>query len=144
MGETKFDKDYAWLVSKDVAIDGITKKGVFKYLAPSTVPSDGYVYSFLNVMKDLEKGWLDAESYHNPTCKPVQIDLAKKKMKALPIDYTSSWASYGKYVEDDGKIIFAVSTEKDGNGYFRYDPKTNKAKKIAEAEQIPMWIVPLK
>ena len=144
VGETKFDKDYAWLVSKEVAIDGITKKGVFKYLAPSTVPSEGYVYSFLNVMKDLEKGWLDAESYHNPTCKPVQIDLAKKKMKALPIDYTSSWASYGKYVEDDGKIIFAVSTEKDGNGYFRYDPKTNKAKKIAEAEQIPMWIVPLK
>ena len=72
------------------------------------------------------------------------FDLAKKKMKALPIDYTSSWASYGKYVENDGKVIFAVSTEKDGNGYFRYDPKTNKAKKIAEAEQIPMWIVPLK
>ena len=144
VGETKFDKDYAWLVSKEVAIDGITKKDVFKYLAPSTNPSEGYVYSFLNVMKDLEKGWLDAESYHDHTCKPVKIDLAKKKMKALPIDYSSSWASYGKYVEEDGKVIFAVSTEKDGNAYFRYDPKTDKAKKIAKAEQIPMWIVPLK
>ena len=144
VGETKFDKDYAWYITKDVAIDGITKKGVFKYLAPATYPKDGYVYSFLNVMKDLEKTWTDMDSYHNNTCKPVQLDLAKKKIKALPIGYSSSWASYGKYVEDDGNVIFAVSTEEDGNAYFRYDPKTNKAKKIAKAEQIPMWIVPLK
>ena len=65
-------------------------------------------------------------------------------MKVLPINYTSSWSIYGKYVEEDGKVIFAVSTEKDGNAYFRYDPKTDKAKKIAKAEQIPMWMVPLK
>ena len=144
VGETKFDKDYAWYITKDVAIDGITKKGVFKYLAPATYPKDGYVYSFLNVMKDLEKTWTDMDSYHNNTCKPVQLNLAKKKIKALPIGYSSSWASYGKYVEDDGKVIFAVSTEEDGNAYFRYDPKTDKAEKIAKAEQIPMWIVPLK
>jgi len=47
-------------------------------------------------------------------------------------------------VEDDGKVLFAVSTEKDGNAYFRYDPKTDEAKKIGSPEQIPMWIVPLK
>ncbi|WP_405328749.1 hypothetical protein [Fibrobacter sp.] len=145
VGETKFDEKYIWKVSEEVSIKDITAKGNFKYLSPATYPSEnGYVYSFLNVMVDLQQAWTDMDSYHNNTCKPVQIDLAKKKIKALPIDYSSSWASYGKYVEDDGKVIFAVSTEKDGNAYFRYDPKTDKAKKIAESEQIPMWIVPLK
>ena len=144
VGETKFDKDYAWLITKDVAIDGVTKKGNFKYLSPASNEKDGLVYAFLNVMVDLQQTWTDMDSYHNNTCKPVQVDLANKKIKALPIGYSSSWASYGKYVEDDGNVIFAVSTEEDGNAYFRYDPKTDKAKKIAEAEQIPMWIVPLK
>ena len=144
VGETKFDKDYAWYITKDVAIDGITKKDNFKYLSPASNEKDGLVYAFLNVMVDLKQTWTDMDSYHNNTCKPVQIDLANKKIKALPIGYSSSWASYGKYVEDDGNVIFAVSTEEDGNAYFRYDPKTDKAKKIAEAEQIPMWIVPLK
>ena len=144
VGETKFDKDYAWYITKDVAIDGITKKDNFKYLSPASNEKDGLVYAFLNVMVDLQQTWTDMDSYHNNTCKPVQIDLANKKIKALPIGYSSSWASYGKYVEDDGNVIFAVSTEEDGNAYFRYDPKTDKAKKIAEAEQIPMWIVPLK
>ena len=145
VGETKFDQKYVWKVSEEVGIKNLTEKGNFKYLSPATYPSeDGYVYSFLNVMVDLQQTWTDMDSYHNNTCKPVQVDLAKKKIKALPIDYSSSWASYGKYVEDDGKVIFAVSTEEDGNAYFRYDPKTDKAKKIAESEQIPMWIVPLK
>ncbi len=145
VGETKFDEKYVWKVSEEVGIKNLTEKGNYKYLSPATYPSeDGYVYAFLNVMVDLQQAWTDMDSYHNNTCKPVQIDLAKKKIKALPIGYSSSWASYGKYVEDDGNVIFAVSTEKDGNAYFRYDPKTDKAKKIAEAEQIPMWIVPLK
>ncbi len=145
VGETKFDEKYVWKVSEEVGIKNLTEKGNFKYLSPATYPSeDGYVYAFLNVMVDLQQTWTDMDSYHNNTCKPVQVDLAKKKIKALPIDYSSSWASYGKYVEDDGNVIFAVSTEKDGNAYFRYDPKTDKAKKIAESEQIPMWIVPLK
>ena len=144
VGETKFDKDYAWLITKDVAIDGVTKKGNFKYLSPASNEKDGVVYAFLNVMVDLQQTWTDMDSYHNNTCKPVQVDLANKKIKALPIGYSSSWASYGKYVEDDGNVIFAVSTEEDGNAYFRYDPKTDKAEKIAKAEQIPMWIVPLK
>ena len=145
VGETKFDEKYVWKVSEEVGIKNLTEKGNFKYLSPATYPSeDGYVYAFLNVMVDLQQTWTDMDSYHNNTCKPVQIDLAKKKIKALPIGYSSSWASYGKYVEDDGNVIFAVSTEEDGNAYFRYDPKTNKAKKIAKAEQIPMWIVPLK
>jgi hypothetical protein len=145
VGETKFDEKYVWKVSEEVGVKNLTEKGNFKYLSPATYPSeDGYVYAFLNVMVDLQQTWTDMDSYHNNTCKPVQIDLAKKKIKALPIGYSSSWASYGKYVEDDGNVIFAVSTEEDGNAYFRYDPKTDKAKKIAEAEQIPMWIVPLK
>ena len=144
VGETKFDKDYAWLVTKEVAIDGITKKDNFKYLSPATYAVGTKVYAFLNVMVDLQQVWTDMDSYHNNTCKPVEIDLAKKKMKALPIDYTSSWASYGKYIDDDGTVIFAVSTEKDGNAYFRYDPNTQKAEKIATVEPIPMWIVPLK
>jgi len=145
VGETKFDEKYVWKVSEEVGIKNLTEKGNFKYLSPATYPSeDGYVYSFLNVMVDLQQTWTDMDSYHNNTCKPVQVDLAKKKIKALPIGYSSSWASYGKYVEDDGKVIFAVSTEEDGNAYFRYDPKTDKAKKIADSEQIPMWIVPLK
>ena len=145
VGETKFDEKYVWKVSEEVGVKNLTEKGNFKYLSPATYPSeDGYVYSFLNVMVDLQQTWTDMDSYHNNTCKPVQVDLAKKKIKALPIDYSSSWASYGKYVEDDGKVIFAVSTEEDGNAYFRYDPKTDKAKKIADSEQIPMWIVPLK
>ncbi|SMG26304.1 hypothetical protein [Fibrobacter sp. UWB13] len=145
VGETKFDEKYVWKVSEEVGIKNLTEKGNFKYLSPATFPSeDGYVYAFLNVMVDLQQTWTDMDSYHNNTCKPVQVDLAKKKIKALPIGYSSSWASYGKYVEDDGNVIFAVSTEEDGNAYFRYDPKTDKAKKIAEAEQIPMWIVPLK
>ena len=145
VGETKFDEKYVWKVSEEVGIKNLTEKGNFKYLSPATYPSeDGYVYAFLNVMVDLQQTWTDMDSYHNNTCKPVQVDLAKKKIKALSIGYSSSWASYGKYVEDDGKVIFAVSTEEDGNAYFRYDPKTDKAKKIAESEQIPMWIVPLK
>lgn len=145
VGETKFDEKYVWKVSEEVGIKNLTEKGNFKYLSPATYPSeDGYVYAFLNVMVDLQQTWTDMDSYHNNTCKPVQVDLAKKKIKALPIGYSSSWASYGKYVEDDGKVIFAVSTEEDGNAYFRYDPKTDKAKKIADSEQIPMWIVPLK
>ena len=145
VGETKFDEKYVWKVSEEVGIKNLTEKGNFKYLSPATYPSeDGYVYSFLNVMVDLQQAWTDMDSYHNNTCKPVQVDLAKKKIKALPIDYSSSWASYGKYVEDDGNVIFAVSTEKDGNAYFRYDPKTDEAKKIGSPEQIPMWIVPLK
>ena len=144
VGETKFDKDYVWNITKDVAIEGVTKKGNFKYLSPATEAHDGVVYSFLNVMVDLQQVWTDMDSYHNNTNKPVQINLAKKTIKALPIDYSSSWASYGKYVEDDGKVLFAVSTEKDGNAYFRYDPKTDEAKKIGSPEQIPMWIVPLK
>ena len=145
VGETKFDEKYVWKVSEEVGIKNLTEKGNFKYLSPATYPSeDGYVYAFLNVMVDLQQTWTDMDSYHNNTCKPVQVDLAKKKIKALSIGYSSSWASYGKYVEDDGKVIFAVSTEEDGNAYFRYDPKTDKAKKIADSEQIPMWIVPLK
>ncbi|PWJ35655.1 hypothetical protein [Fibrobacter succinogenes] len=144
VGETKFDKDYAWYITKDVAIDGITKKDNFKYLSPASNEKDGLVYAFLNVMVDLKQTWTDMDSYHNNTCKPVQLNLAKKTIKALPIGYSSSWASYGKYVEDDGNVIFAVSTEEDDNAYFRYDPKTDKAEKIAKSEQIPMWIVPLK
>ena len=144
VGETKFDKDYAWLVTKQVAIEGVTKKGNFKYLSPTTYANGTKVYAFLNVMVDLQQVWTDMDSYHNNTCKPVEIDLAKKTMKALPIDYSSSWASYGKYLDEDGTVIFAVSTEKDGNAYFRYDPKTEKAEKIADVKQIPMWIVPLK
>ena len=144
VGETKFDKDYAWYITKDVAIDGVTKKDNFKYLSPASNVKDGLVYAFLNVMVDLKQTWTDMDSYHNNTCKPVQLNLAKKTIKALPIGYSSSWASYGKYVEDDGKVVFAVSTEEDGNAYFRYDPKTDKAEKIAKSEQIPMWIVPLK
>ncbi len=144
VGETKFDKDYAWYITKDVAIDGITKKDNFKYLSPASNEKDGLVYAFLNVMVDLQQTWTDMDSYHNNTCKPVQLNLAKKTIKALPIGYSSSWASYGKYVEDDGKVVFAVSTEEDDNAYFRYDPKTDKAEKIAKSEQIPMWIVPLK
>jgi len=144
VGETKFDKDYAWLVTKDVAIEGVTKKGNFKYLSPTTYANGTKVYAFLNVMVDLQQVWTDMDSYHNNTCKPVEIDLAKKKMKALPINYSSSWASYGKYVDEDGTVIFAVSTEEDGNAYFRYDPKSEKAEKIADVKQIPMWIVPLK
>ena len=46
--------------------------------------------------------------------------------------------------EEDGNVIFAVSTEEDGNAYFRYDPKAEKAEKIATIEPIPMWMVPLK
>ncbi len=144
VGETKFDKDYAWLVTKEVAIDGVTKKDNFKYLSPATYANGTTVYAFLNVMVDLQQVWSDMDSYHNNTCKPVEIDLAKKKMKALPIGYSSSWASYGKYIDDDGTVLFAVSTEEDGNAYFRYDPKTEKAEKIATVEPIPMWIVPLK
>ena len=144
VGETKFDEKYVWKVSEEVGIKNLTEKGNFKYLSPASNEKDGLVYAFLNVMVDLKQTWTDMDSYHNNTCKPVQIDLANKKIKALPIGYSSSWASYGKYVEDDGNVIFAVSTEEDGNAYFRYDPKTDKAKKIAEAEQIPMWIVPLK
>ena len=144
VGETKFDKDYAWLVTKEVAIDDVTKKGNFKYLSPTTYANGTKVYAFLNVMVDLQQVWTDMDSYHNNTCKPVEIDLAKKTMKALPIGYSSSWASYGKYIDEDGTVIFAVSTEEDGNAYFRYDPKTGKAKKIATVEPIPMWLVPLK
>ena len=144
VGETKFDKDYVWNITKDVAIDGVTKKGNFKYLSPFSNIKDGVVYTFLNVMVDLQQVWTDMDSYHNNTNKPVQVNLAKKKIKALPMDYSSSWASYGKYIENDGKVLFAVSTEKDGNAYFRYDPKKDEAKKIAKAEQIPMWLVPLK
>ena len=144
VGETKFDKDYAWLVTKEVAIDDVTKKGNFKYLSPTTYANETKVYAFLNVMVDLQQVWTDMDSYHNNTCKPVEIDLAKKTMKALPIGYSSSWASYGKYIDEDGTVIFAVSTEEDGNAYFRYDPKTEKAEKIADVKQIPMWIVPLK
>ena len=144
VGETKFDKDYVWNITKDVAIDGITKKGNFKYFSPFSNIKDGIVYTFLNVMVDLQQVWTDMGSYHNNTNKAVQVNLAKKTIKTLPIDYSSSWASYGKYIEDDGKVVFAVSTEKDGNAYFRYDPKSNEAKKIAKAEQIPMWLVPLK
>ena len=143
-GETEFDKDYIWKISEEVSIKDITNKGVFKYLAPFTKPDGNVVYSYLNVMMDLQKAWASAEDYYDYTCKAVKLDLAKKEIKALPIDYTSSWASYGKYIEEDGKVLFAVSTEKDGNAYFRYDPKTDKAEKIASVEQIPMWIVPLK
>lgn len=144
VGETKFDKDYVWNVSDEVEIKDVTKKGNYKYLGVISLPKDNIVYSFLNVMVDLQQVWTDMDSYHNNTCKPVEIDFVKKKMKALPIGYSSSWASYGTYVEDDGNVIFAVSTEKDGNAYFRYDPKNEKAEKIATVEQIPMWMVPLK
>ena len=144
IGETEFDKDYIWKISEEVSIKDITNKGVFKYLAPFTKPDGNVVYSYLNVMMDLQKAWASAEDYYDYTCKAVKLDLAKKEIKALPIDYTSSWASYGKYIEEDGKVLFAVSTEKDGNAYFRYDPKTDKAEKVASVEQIPMWIVPLK
>lgn len=144
IGETEFDKDYVWKISEEVGIDGVTKKGVFKYLAPLTKADGNVAYSYLNVMMDLQKEWASAEDYYDYTCKAVKVDLAKKKMTALPIDYTSSWASYGKYIEEDGKVLFAVSTEKDGNAYFRYDPKKDKAEKVASVKQIPMWIVPLK
>ena len=144
VGETEFDKDYAWKISEEVGIDGLTKKGVFKYLSPFAQAEGSVVYTYLNVMMDLQKAWASAEDYYDYTCKAVKLDLAKKEIKALPIDYTSSWASYGKYVEEDGKVLFAVSTEKDGNAYFRYDPETDKAEKVAGLEQIPMWIVPLK
>ena len=144
IGETKFDKDYVWKISEEVSIKDVTKKGVFKYLSPLAQAEGSVVYSYLNVMMDLQKAWGSAEDYYNYTCKAVKLDLAKKEIKALPIDYTSSWASYGKYVEEDGKVLFAVSTEKDGNAYFRYDPKTDKAEKVAGLEPIPMWIIPLK
>jgi len=80
---------------------------------------------------------------NNPTCKPVQLDLAKKTIKALPIDLSSSWASFGKVIENDGTVVFAVST-KDGNAYYRYNPKDDTAEKIADVDLIPMWLVPLK
>ena len=144
VGETKFDKDYVWNVSDEVEIKDVTKKGNYKYLGVISLPKDNIVYSFLNVMVDLQQVWTDMDSYHNPTCKPVEIDFVKKKVKALPIGYSSSWASYGTYVENDGNVIFGVSTEEDGNAYFRYDTKNEKAEKIATVKQIPMWMVPLK
>lgn len=144
IGETEIDKDYVWNISEEVAIDGITAKGVYKYFAPFTKADGSVVYSFLNVMMDMQKTWASAEDYYDYTCKATKIDLVKKEVKALPIDYTSSWASYGKYIEEDGNVLFAVSTEKGGNAYYRYDPKADKAEKIASVEQIPMWFVPLK
>ena len=144
VGETEFDKDYVWKVSEEVGIKDLTSKGVFKYFAPFAQADGNVVYSYLNVMKDLQKEWTSAEDYYDYTCKAVKVDLAKKEVKALPIEYTSAYASYGKYVEEDGKVLFAVSTEKDGNAYFRYDPKKDKAEKIASLKPIPMWLVPLK
>ena len=144
VGETEFDKDYVWKVSEEVGIKDLTSKGVFKYFAPFAQADGNVVYSYLNVMKDLQKEWTSAEDYYDYTCKAVKVDLAKKEVKALPIEYTSAYASYGKYVEEDDKVLFAVSTEKDGNAYFRYDPKKDKAEKIASLKPIPMWLVPLK
>lgn len=144
VGEKEFDKDYVWNVSDEVSIEDVTKKGVFKYLSPFAKAEGSTVYAYLNVMNDLNKSWDSHQDYYNATCKAVKIDLAKKKMEALPIPYTSAYASYGKYVEEDGNVLFAVSTEKDGNAYYRYDPKKDKAEKIADVEAIPMWIVPLK
>ena len=133
-----------WNVSDEVSIKDVTKKGVFKYLSPFAKADGSTVYAYLNVMNDLNKSWDSQEDYYNATCKAVKIDLAKKKMEALPVPYTSAYASYGKYVEEDGNVLFAVATEKDGNGYYRYNPKKDKAEKIASLKPIPMWIVPLK
>ncbi len=143
VGETEFDKDYVWNVSDELAIEGVTAKGNYKYLGVISLPKGDVVYSFLNVMVDLKQVWTDMDSYHNNTCKPVEIDLAAKTMKALPIGYSSSWASYGVYAGEDGKVVFGVSTEEDGNAYFSYDPKSGKAERIASVKPIPMWIVPL-
>jgi hypothetical protein len=144
VGEKEFDKDYVWNVSDEVSIKDVTKKGVFKYLSPFAKADGSTVYAYLNVMNDLNKSWDSQEDYYNATCKAVKIDLAKKKMEALPVPYTSAYASYGKYVEEDGNVLFAVATEKDGNGYYRYNPKKDKAEKIASLKPIPMWLVPLK
>ncbi len=142
VGEKEFDKGYVWNISDEVEIKDLTKKGVFKYLAPFSNNEGSVVYSFLNVMEDLKKSWTSEEDYYNPTCKPVQLDLAKKTIKALPIDLSSSWASFGKVIENDGTVVFAVST-KDGNAYYRYNPKDDTAEKIADVDLIPMWLVPL-
>ncbi|MBP5246268.1 MAG: hypothetical protein J6Z31_00180 [Fibrobacter sp.] len=145
IGETEFDKDYAWLISQDLEIDGYTEKGNFKHFAPFSTADGSVVYGFLNLMVDLKMVWKDMDDYFAYTMKPVKVDLAKKKVTPLPIDYTSSWASYGNYLEDAGTVIFAVSTEKGGNMYLRYDPISDAVTDIiGKPKQIPMWIVPLK
>lgn len=145
IGETEFDEDYEWLVSKDLEIDGYTDKDVYKYFAPFSAADGNVVYGFLNLMVDLKMAWKDMDDYYAYTVKPVKVDLAKKKVSVLPIDYTSSWASYGKYIEEEGTVLFAVSTEKGGNMYLRYDPKKDAVvDTLGKPEQIPMWMVPLK
>lgn len=145
IGDTKFDKDYVWKVSEELEIDGYTEKGVFKYFAPFSAAEGSVVYGFLNLMVDLKMAWKDMDDYYAYTVKPVKVNVAKKTVEVLPIDYTSSWASYGKYVEEAGTVLFAVSTEKGGNMYLRYDPSSDAVTDtLGKPEQIPMWIVPLK
>lgn len=144
IGETEFDKDYVWYISDEVAIKNVTAKGNYKYLAPFSLPDeDGNAYSFLTVAQDLAISLGSMDSFYSYVCKPVRFNPEKKTMEALPIGYTASWASYGIYLEDDGNVIFAVSTESDGNAYIRYNPSTDEAKVIATIDQVPAWLVPL-
>ncbi|MCR5027847.1 MAG: hypothetical protein K6A31_01145 [Fibrobacter sp.] len=145
IGETEFDEDYEWLVSADLEIDGYTEKGNYKYFAPFSAADGNVVYGFLNLMVDMKMAWNDMDDYYAYTMKPVKVNLAKKTVDVLPIDYTSSWAAYGKYIEDAGTVLFAVSTEEGGNMYLRYDPSSDAVTDtLGKPEQIPMWLVPLK
>ncbi len=139
-GETEFDPDYCFRVSDEIALDGLTKKGNYKYLMTSAFAEGTTIYSNMTLL-ELST---NMEDFYQYICKPVKIDLAKKTVEALPMNLNTSYSAFFIYVESDTSVIYGLSTKEDGSGYFRYNPKTDEAEMIAKLSAgLPMWGVPL-
>ncbi len=117
-GETDFDKSYQFSVMQ-TAIEGETNKA--SHIIMMKYVGNGIVYATVTVPAYYSKpqpNW-----FEDRVVFPVKIDLNAKTIKRLGMPKSSNFATCVGLYKD--KVVFGLSTTTD-NGFFVYDPKTDK------------------
>ncbi len=116
-GETDFDKSYQFKVTQ-TAIQGEANKA--SYIVMMRYVGKGIIYATANVPAYYSKqpNW-----FEDRVIFPVKIDLNAKTIKRLGTPRSNNFGVCVGVYKD--KVIFGLSTTTD-NGFFVYDPKTDK------------------
>ncbi len=136
-GETDFDKSYQFKITQ-TAIEGEENKA--SYIVMMKYAGNGIIYATANVPAyySSKPDW-----FKDRVIFPVKIDLKAKTIKRLGTPRSNNFGvSVGLYKD---KVIFGLSTTTD-NGFFVYDPKTDKMseKAIITTTGTPMCFLHLK
>lgn len=138
IGETKFDKDYVFNVSKEIGIGEYDKPGDYKYLLGISPASGDDVYSNV-AMQTLST---NAEDYFQKISGSIKLDVVNKTVEVLPFELSTTYSAYCVLYESETSVLIGTSTAK-ANELYRYNPKKNTKELLTTMTAIPMWIRPL-